>query len=416
MESRFSSATVDGVTGNIVSLFLDQVKDGEQTKLLPGTGFAACGQYLQHPPSNQRGLHGTAAAIQVLASSTSAEARAALDRLILYVAERDTVDYFLDPQKLKHDKFNVIKTSELLFALSQIKEPSPVAISQKDVLVGRLVGWIRAGKDRLTGWTYFGDDDNSAAIALLPTLYAMKALMLSDFDLNKVGLTVKNHLLEPNRFSLQSSFAIDVLASSVLVSWHKSGQKKTIELNSNDLRKVVAKQNRAARQWLRLDLESRIEYDDLRRFKSSEVRIAWQLLLLEANMRLWPFRFLYRPAQRRVLSNAIDTFSGEGPAGLRYPFSGIYLSSRTTAQVYEVVRTFQGLHSVENSLLVRVSGFVALVRQLAADPVTMILLRVGSCALLGFSLYKWASSGQLSDIGPEIISSAALFLATGRNR
>ena len=110
----------------ICSTILNQVKNGKQSVGLPDA--LACGQFLKVPKSAQRGLHGTAAAIRVLADYNSTYNQQ-LKRLIKYIEnikEIETEGEMKDG--LEKDLNNIIKNSEILYSLSYILYPDSLLI------------------------------------------------------------------------------------------------------------------------------------------------------------------------------------------------------------------------------------------------------------------------------------------------
>src|ERR1051325_2079812 len=75
----------------IASQFITQCNSGPQISGMPSTD-AACGQFLGDATSAQRGVHGTAAALRVLAEDGRPEARNLIPRLIRYVEERHKIE------------------------------------------------------------------------------------------------------------------------------------------------------------------------------------------------------------------------------------------------------------------------------------------------------------------------------------
>src|SRR4051812_30022491 len=71
----------------IANLFADQCETGDQTKELNDPLLAACGQFIGPKASHfkQKGLHGTAAAIRVLADSDLPNSGSLVSRLIQFL-------------------------------------------------------------------------------------------------------------------------------------------------------------------------------------------------------------------------------------------------------------------------------------------------------------------------------------------
>src|SRR5690554_3312942 len=100
----------------ICKTVLNQVEEGEQSKSLPDA--YACGQFLKVPTTIQRGLHGTAAAIRVLAGFDSTY-NEQIKKLLVYL---ENIESFEKKDEMSdglgRNLNNIIKNSEILFALS----------------------------------------------------------------------------------------------------------------------------------------------------------------------------------------------------------------------------------------------------------------------------------------------------------
>jgi len=158
----------------IAKRFLDQCLYGAQLDGLP-SGVRACGQQLGSD-SKQRGLHGTAAALRVLAQDREDESRDVVPELIAYVQNRSAIELGSGQNdralavKLERDAKNVIKISELIYALSFV-EPG---VAPRESLQQSLVDELIKGKVDDRGWDFF--TDVRSQLELLPTAHAVRAL------------------------------------------------------------------------------------------------------------------------------------------------------------------------------------------------------------------------------------------------
>ena len=84
---------IESAQSQIARQFVKQCTEGSQTTSLPQNA-AACGQFLGNDAVHnaQRGLHGTAAAIQVLARHGNEPARELVPKLIEYIQNRDNLE------------------------------------------------------------------------------------------------------------------------------------------------------------------------------------------------------------------------------------------------------------------------------------------------------------------------------------
>src|SRR5262249_7848554 len=156
-----------------------QCEYGRQSSDLSDYGAAACGQFLEDPTNDQRGLHGTAAALRVVASSSHSTAQQLTRRLVAYLAEREKYEAAITtPASREHrmtavtrDNLNVIKQSELLFALSFVSSFVPGSAS----VVTKTIRTLQDSTVDGRGWGYW-TDEVSGGPQPLPTAYAVRAL------------------------------------------------------------------------------------------------------------------------------------------------------------------------------------------------------------------------------------------------
>ena len=142
---------------------------------------AALGQHLQ-PASDQRGLHGTAAAIEVLAQTPGPEAQAFTRRLVHYVDGLSAIEQeFGQPeisyQAVQASQHNVIKMSEVLYALAAV----PTSLAPREKLAQQIADNLMGHRGADGGWPYFMAGDAKAS-DLVPTAYAARALAIHGYD------------------------------------------------------------------------------------------------------------------------------------------------------------------------------------------------------------------------------------------
>ena len=170
------SISVDRLTkaiGRVQSSCGEQVRSGSQTETLDDE-YAACGQFLGETQNAQRGLHGTAAAIEMLSASSEDDRQELLERLVKFVIDRDKADPPSDNRKRTSDKANIIKTSELLAAMSEL--PASLQVQGLSDFRSSLVQLLSETK-QADGWPYFKDGGQAD---LLPTVHALRALDLAN--------------------------------------------------------------------------------------------------------------------------------------------------------------------------------------------------------------------------------------------
>lgn len=153
----------------IVRLFLKQCTHGAQTSALDDS-TAACGQFLgmHATPRAQRGLHGTASALYVLANAASDDAGRIVQRIVNYLENRSTLE---DGDEIGFDDTNVIKIAEVLFTLRKVR---PGVASTEDIS-RKFAAILMESRRNGTGWNYCTDAEDSAPEEL-PTAHAIRAL------------------------------------------------------------------------------------------------------------------------------------------------------------------------------------------------------------------------------------------------
>jgi hypothetical protein len=364
-------------------------------------GAAALGQHLR-ATTNQRGLHGTAAALQVLAETDDSEAQDYARRLVHYVdihpdIEREIAESDAPPQPVQASDENVIKLSEVLYALAAV----PTSLGPREALARRIADQLVNHRNPDGGWPYSMTGQVRSS-HILPTAYAVRALASHRYDVAQSVTFLRNYVESTTAGS--SDVFIEVLAVYVLCFLPIPFR------NDREIRKPFH------RLWLQLsplltqDLEANIEYVTS---KINYVRIPWQLYLLASSSRLSPYRrFTSAKAQRR-LKTILDSVNLSG--GLLYPHSGRELSSRTNAILFDV------LGQIDSELAQKrlpLKPFISLGRAraaLASRPF-QLAVRVLVVAVIGYVVVRWVTSGQtnLADLAPELLSSVLLILLTGK--
>lgn len=396
----------------ILKLFVEQVSLGKQSENLSPEA-AACGQFVGEGAQSlrQRGGHGTAAALRVLAESDDAEAKKLVPLLVAYVDEREKLDSrnlsadgaHVARQKCDVDSKNVIKVSEILFSLCQVPHGGS---HNAERLIKKLADQLAASRRRgEIGWSYFTDDPVDTPLELLPTAYAVLALSYTSISIDKeiryLTEQMKKRHLDENKSSAQSTDIITDIACLYAITFRRS----TLAQNGvdRDVRELVQ------RIWTRLDpifgedFEQNVEY--WRHFETFYVRIPWQLYLLAliAHHR-FPL-FCSKAAQRRL--SAILTAVED--KGFRYPHSGSMISSRTNAILFEVL----GQISNEWRPGARTSMLILLdqIRSFAGSRTTRWIVLSAIGMVIAYSIYKWLmTKASWEELGPELTVAILLFI------
>ena len=247
---------------NIARQIADQCLHGAQSANL-GAEAAACGQFFSARDRRQRGLHGTAAALRLVAEAQPPGADQLVARLVKYLSERQRFDTATGEalrtadRSFEDDESNVIKLSEVLHALLSVTP----AQCQKDTLVATLVERLLGGYKENKGWSHFLGGDGG--IDPLPTAFAMLALCRNGYENRIVGAVdfVKRTALEEGRPQNAESFtevSVRIFCLYALV-FRKDGVH---EPDADEIKKLKAAFTRHWRDHERLlgqDLEQNIE-------------------------------------------------------------------------------------------------------------------------------------------------------------
>lgn len=362
----------------IQELFRDQCKHGRQTTALAAKEAAACGQFLQVRDRPQRGLHGTAAAIRVLADDTDSDSVDLVKRMVHYLRNRDTCE----PQsaaKCLRDNGNVIKISETIAALTSV----PQTTTATSDIADKLASALRSNMKEDRGWSYFLDDTDEPEA--LPTAYACYALSKLGVDqaFQKSKHYLLNHLKKRYTHSTDARdrdvdtmtdvFCLYVLALSDAGAETPSDRKVLAAIFDRVWRRLETLLNQ--------DLEQNIEY--WHQEETCYVRVPWQLYLLSLAAH-YRFRgkFSSLVAQRQLM-HILDKLNREG---FLYPHSGKFLSARTYAILYEVLGKVQSHLNRENLFaLLRVWDYT---RSILCSRVAHWLVRMVLIGLIAYVCYR----------------------------
>ena len=138
---------IEKIQSNIIELVRKQVTEGAQSKEKNPDECLCCGQFLELPSRTQHGLHGTVAALMVLARSGGNEYNNEVKKLVKYIEQR----YSEFNSSIKGD--NIIKISEALYALSFVKTGAASTDILKEKLYEKLKNSLKDGN----GWPYFSN-------------------------------------------------------------------------------------------------------------------------------------------------------------------------------------------------------------------------------------------------------------------
>jgi hypothetical protein len=407
-----SAAQIEEARRHIADRFLNQCIYGEQTRTLP-LDVKACGQFLHAKGSPHRGIYGTAAAIRVLAEDERPEVRRLLPELIKYAQNRRSIEESLLPVKDKRrsrlneqilrDDGNVIKVSELLFALASVQG----AIHSTQNLAKELADRLMTSKIDPRGWGYFLDQRDGDP-QLLPTAHAVRALAKHGYDVSREAQFLENALTPPALGAQPARADISVRVFCLFVLCFLS--KTQTSAREEELRQKFRPIWRALESLLNDDIEQNIEY--ARKGVHFYVRVPWQLYLLALACRLAPLRSFASHAAQSRLESIVKAVAGA--EGFLYPHSGEWVSSRTNAILYDVLEII-GDQQPRSSALLLPALAVDRARKALNSTIVIVMCYATAAILMGLSIYQFKKqAGGLKELAPNFLSWIVLLLLTAR--
>lgn len=408
---------IDSARAKILDMFAEQCAHGRQTTDLPNTATAACGQFIGPEAKGlaQRGLHGTAAAIAVLAHAPPelAKAQGLVARLVKYAAERLSTDGITTPNadkdRIEKDSDNIIKVSEMLSALASV----PVTTTPNaEGLRRQLTKTLRESRIEDKGWAYFRSDP-SAVPQLLPTAYAVLALDAVGEDVTGPVYYLLEKLQQVDRgvnpvTETGADTTIRTVALYALVYRKHANQRSPID--------SPVQQALFNGLWQRLEqllraesIEQNIEY--WKGKKTFYVRVPWQLYLLALAAKVQFPLFATKSAQVRICEIVANLEEGK----FRYPHSGNMISSRTNAIAFEVLGHIRNELDRSNSFSFHVWKD-RIISWVGWRKIVFVL----SGMFILYTIWCWATGTgqkQLSDLAPNLVAPLIVcFLTWGRGR
>jgi len=393
---------IDDAKKKLIELFATQCRDGAQSKHLEGKGMA-CGQFLGTGAAglDHRGLHGTAAAIRVLAEASHAVQAECLPPLQLYVRDRQAIESGLGATpdritKCADDLLNTVKVSELLYGVAHVRP-----VLQDKELLETLIQQLRDRRFSSQGWGYFLDDQSGPFP--VPTAYAALALAKAGVDVRDPLAFLDTHIsttLRAGQRSLAES-ATSVLCLFVLTYANSY---------ADDLatRARLVKYTRQLWSWLdpfmNEDFEQNIQYARVDR--TYYLLVPWQLYLMAISAKLLPSRFASRRAQARLYAmlEAIDA------DGFRYEHSGDRLSCRTNGIAFDICGKLREQRG--HGFLLFVAGLWDRIRELAGGRVVRWSIAIVALGYILWVVWVWGNSSKqhAQDLGPNLAASFLVFL------
>ncbi len=390
----------------------DQCVNGAQSKALPDTAMA-CGQCIgaNARRREQRGLHGTAAALRVLAQAPDEQDRVVLEKLVYYVRNRvdlevtrlsNTAQADTTRTKCELDSSNVIKVSELLYSLSLV----PGDVPGRSELIATLSGILDQAKIDDRGWSYFTKGVDTE-VELLPTAYAVLGLRRNGLRIEGPARYLFNHL-NSRAISTYSRMDSDVVIDVACLYAVVFSERPNGRMNEQHYRKMLTCVWRPLYALLQSDTEQNIEYwsqDD-----AFFVRIPWQLYLLALSAELdfvWKFRTM---RASRCLDRALHQTSN---GGFIYPHSSREVSARTSALLFDSLGHIERNCDADRlklsiKLVDRINDLMERMQVLLGSPWIRGAVCLGTCGIGLYAIMAWLyGGGTLADLGPELVG--ALF-------
>lgn len=308
----------------ICDTVLNQVQNGAQSKDLDNA--FACGQFLKVHRTVQRGLHGTAAAIRVLAGFDGTYNKQ-LRKLLKYL---DNIDEYEKGNEtsagLGRNLNNIIKISEILYSLSFIHSGTANTESLKEKISAQLL----KSKNDDGGWAYFVDVKENSDMYFTSSVYlALRShnynslKSTKEFLIEKLKKYKKENIPDPTTFS---KLCFIVYTFIILDEHEKNQETKKLLVD------VFNKLWKSEFCVINSDFEQNIEY--FGKQKHYYVRIPWQLYLLAIANSLTPRYFAQRKSITRF-NSIIKSIINEN--GFIYTQSGKNISSRTYSILFEAL-------------------------------------------------------------------------------
>ncbi len=408
--------TIDQISNaqaRIIELINVQCSQGAQLDSLPD-GTSACGQFFGDKAEKlkQRGIYGTSAAIRLLTYREDDLSYNLVRKLISYLQIRFKSELrdskHKELTKITHDgesdEHNVIKLSEILFSLSFVKP----AICNTEEFKTNLSKRLLAGMIDNRGWAHFSDSPNSR-IELLPTAYAVQALMANGYRL-KLDKALKyleerlKQIFLESFSSEQTDISIYIFCLYVLVFLEDELDNHKRDLYLKELKPLW----RILEPLFNFDLEQNIEYwyaND-----NFYVRVPWQIYFIAISYQLAPLKIFGSSVVQRRLQSILNDVLNDG---FKYPHSGIMLSTRTNAILFDILGIIK--KSYNRSIGFVIYNLFDRARNLLSRPSFTYAGYLASVILASISIYQWlAKSASLGDLAPEFLGAILIALFSSR--
>lgn len=391
----------------ITDLFLQQCMHGEQTNRLPRK-YAACGQFIagRAMDNGQLGLHGTAAALRVLAPCPSTECATAVSRMVAFceaefgIASSNNISANRSNLLTDEDKENVIKLGELLYALSFVTP----AQATREPLIHQIAEKLKSSMRKDQGWGYFLSDN---VPELLPTAYALRGLEKNGYHMPGAQRFLLDSLTTSNNSSTSSHADITTAVACTFCLTFCTDLTKD---QKSKLKSAFVFQWRSLEPMFGEDIEQNLEYWR-GGVKNEYVRIPFQLYLLALAAQFSIWHFAQSNAQRTLNKSIEDLIDGT----FKYSYSGESLSSRTNSIAFDVILLIRE-HTRHHALMLFFNALDR-VRVIAGSRSVRVGAALVAAGLISWAVWDWSKTGKPGDLAPELLSGfLTMFLTLGRRR
>lgn len=360
----------------------------------------------------QRGLHGSAAALRVLADSEVNNAGTLVKGLVTYLDGK--IPERLSPgeispadEKTIRDAANVIKIAEVLYALAFVRASQTDGRNLITRLATRLQNAIRDGN----GWAYFTDVE--APPELLPTAYAIRALNSHGYTVSQQASWLHDSLRREGQAPPDPRTASADITTRIACLFALSFPRKPTDNGAvfEDLAALLNPIWKAMEPSLAEPIEQNVEYVGHER--TFYVRVPWQLYLLALSAKHSYFLKFSSYRTQQLLDNLLRAIDQKQ---MRYPQSGRLLSSRTYGIAYDVLsiverenysrRSYWPAYAIDRTRIIFGSKLVRALASIIAG------------ILITFVLYRFVTNPHrdIADIAPDIIAALLVWLLSAGRR
>lgn len=370
----------------------------EEAARLPANALA-CGQYLDHPNFEQRGLYGTAAAIRVLADeATSSPTHAEqIAKMLVYVVNRSQVERTavspsvyrdLIARRIRLQRSDVFRMADVGFSLTFVSSVIPLR-DQALTLIQRV---LSDAQNQPSGYAVGSEGGEPNPLA---TAHALRCLAANNLPTRREDWRyLQDYLLSGDDIYVKC-FILYVLAT-----FDREADRKLLQSSFKTISSSLSREFNA-------QTEANHEYT--RDNAQDYVRIPWQVYLIQACARLFPLtKFNSFSIQQKLASIAMQIASTEG---FRYDASGKYLSTRTYACVWQALSEVLGFNYTSPMPRFAISFLSGVTRVLSSRlSYTILFALMAVVAILSFITWIHSSQHSIGDLTPNLLTELVLVI------